>query len=111
MKENRELQQRIRKIEKEIDKIKERLCEIGPMRPGTLTKQYKDRKTKSGPSYQLSYTHQMKSRTDYVRAALVPTIRKEVGEYKKFKALTERWVELAIELSKLKVLQLKTTGL
>ncbi len=107
MKERKEVRQRIRKIEKEIDKVKGQLGHLGPMRPGTLTQQYKDRKTKRGAHYQLSYTHQMKSRTEYVRAEFATIIRKETAEYKKYRSLTDRWVQLAIELSKLKILQLK----
>ena len=51
--------------------------------------------------------HQMKSRTEYVRAEFATIIRKETAEYKKYRSLTDRWVQLAIELSKLKILQLK----
>jgi hypothetical protein len=107
MKEEIEIRRRIGKIDKEITRIKERLAGLGAMRPGNLTKQYKDRETKQGAYYQLSYTHQMKSRTDYVRPRFVEIIRKETVEYKKFKTMTEKWVQLSIELSKLKILQLK----
>ena len=33
---------RIRQIEQRMDRIKRALQEIGPMRPGSLTRQYKD---------------------------------------------------------------------
>lgn len=111
MKEKIESRRRIGTIDKEIARIKERLAGLGAMRPGTLTKQYRDRKTRQGAYYQLSYTHQMKSRTDYVRPQFVGIIRKEITEYKKYKTLTEKWVHLSIELSKLKVLQLKNLEL
>ncbi len=39
------------------------LSEMGPMRQGSLTLQYKAPAEKKGPYYQLSYTHKMKSRT------------------------------------------------
>ena len=35
-------QKRIQQIEQRIDRIKKTLMEIGPMRPGSLTRQYKD---------------------------------------------------------------------
>ena len=35
-------QKRIQQIEQRIDRIKRALLEIGPMRPGSLTRQYKD---------------------------------------------------------------------
>ena len=35
-------QKRIQQIQRRIDRIKTALLEIGPMRPGSLTRQYKD---------------------------------------------------------------------
>ena len=37
------------------------------MRPGSLTRQYKDPQHHTGAYWQISYTRQMKSRTEYVR--------------------------------------------
>ena len=39
---------RIRQIERRIARIKETLQEIGPMRPGSLTRQYRDPKERMG---------------------------------------------------------------
>jgi hypothetical protein len=55
-------QKRIRQIEQRIDRIKRALQEIGPMRPGSLTRQYKDPQHHTGAYWQISYTRQMKSR-------------------------------------------------
>jgi hypothetical protein len=96
-------EKQIHEIEKQIGKIKKQLIEIGEMRPGSLTKQYRDPKKKIGPFYQLSYTHKMKSRTDYVRPIFVKEIRRQIANYKLFKKLTEKWVELSIKHSKLKI--------
>src|SRR6266496_3558259 len=60
-------QKRIQQIERRIDRIKTALLEIGPMRPGSLTRQYKDPQHHTGAYWQISYTRQMKSRTEYVR--------------------------------------------
>lgn len=87
-------------IEKTIEKIKQELQTIQQMRPGSLTRQYHNPKDKTGAYYQLSYTHKMKSRTEYVRSEFVPKIREEISEYKRFRALVNQWVELAIKLSK-----------
>lgn len=92
---------KIRKIEKEIKQIKEQLQEIGEMRPGSLTQQYRVPSEKLGGYYQLSYMHKMKSRTDYVRPQFVDQIRTQVATYKNFKKLVDRWIELAILHSKL----------
>jgi hypothetical protein len=94
-------------LEKEIQSVKSKLMEIGAMRPGTLTKQYKDRKTETGGYYQLSYTHEMKSRTEYVRAAHVSRLQAEVAEYKRWRELIEQWVDLSIKLSREKIAELK----
>ena len=94
---------RIGQIEKQIEKIKGQFLEIGEMRPGSLTKQYRDPKEKIGPYYQLSYTHKMKSRTEYVRPMFVKNLRRQIAEYKRFKKLTEKWVDLSIEKSKLQI--------
>ena len=94
-------QKRIQQIEQRIDRIKRALLEIGPMRPGSLTRQYKDRKNKTGAYWQISYTRQMKSRTEYVREEWVPAIRRQIATHKRFKRLIDQWVDLDIERSKL----------
>ena len=90
-------------IEKKIEEIKQALQTIQQMRPGSLTCQYHNPKDKTGAYYQLSYTHKMKSRTEYVRSEFVPGIREEISEYKRFRVLVNQWVELAITLSKMQV--------
>jgi len=52
----------------------------------------------------------MKSRSDYVRADSVEILQKEVAAYKLFKALTDEWVDLAIEASKLRLKSGKKTS-
>jgi hypothetical protein len=47
---------RLSQIERRIEMIKVELTEMGEMRPGSLTRQYKDPENQSGPYYQLSYT-------------------------------------------------------
>lgn len=90
-------------IEGRIKKIKSDLTKIGEMRPGSLTEQYKDPVNKTGPHYQLSYTLNMKSRTDYIRKEYVKEIRHQVKNYKKFKQLNEALISLSIERSKLEM--------
>jgi hypothetical protein len=103
-------EKRLRQIERRIEKIKEALSKIGPMRPGSLTRQYKDPREKSGPYWQISYTRTMKSRSDYVRADCVAEVRKEIATYKRFKTLVEEWIDLGIEASKLRLKVDKKTG-
>jgi hypothetical protein len=94
---------RLDQIEKRIEKIKEAISKIGPMRLGSLTRQYKDPKEKSGLYWLLSYTRTMRSGSDYVRADCVAEVRKEIVAYKRFKALMEEWIDLGIESFKLRL--------
>jgi len=94
-------QKRIQQIERTIDRIKEELKQIGPMRPGSLTCQYKDRQNKTGAYWQISYTRQMKSRTEYVRGEWVDEIGRQIATHKRFKRLVDQWIDLDIERSKL----------
>jgi hypothetical protein len=91
------------KIEKKIEKIKQQLVTIQQMRPGSLTRQYRNPKDKTGAYYQLSYTHKMKSRTEYVRSEFVDLIEEQISEYKRFRKLVDQWVELSIEHSKMQM--------
>jgi hypothetical protein len=93
--------QRLAKIEREIEGIKDQIAEIGIVRPGSLTRQYKDPKNKKGAYYQISYTHRMRSKTQYVRSGSLAQVRREIRDYNKLKRLIERWVALGIEYSAL----------
>jgi len=90
-------------LEKRIEKIKRELQKITEMRPGSLTRQYRIPQDKVGPYYQLSYTHKMKSHTEYVRKECVAEIRKQISHYKRFKKLVQEWVELGIEHSQVQM--------
>ena len=96
-------QNRLADIEKEIREIKQHLLSIGAMRPGSLTRQYHSPKDKKGAFYQLSYTHNMHSRTDYVRKEFVDDLKQQIKNYRRFKKLMKRWVDISIEHSKLKL--------
>jgi hypothetical protein len=105
------------RIEQQIRKIKEELVSLGPMRPGSLSRQLSvcgkpgcacadpDKPKKHGPFYQLSYAHQAKSSTRFVRPEYVPQIKKELAAYKRFRTLTQSWVALELTLSQLRLEQ------
>jgi uncharacterized small protein (DUF1192 family) len=95
---------------KRIAAIQSELAQLGPMRPGCLSRQYRDPKLKKGPYYQLSYTAQMKSRTEYIHPDLVPQIQQELAQYQRHRELNQEWVRLSIELSRLKIQQWKKTN-
>ena len=97
-------QKRIQHIEQRIDRIKRMLREIGPMRPGSLTRQYKDPHHHTGAYWQISYTRRMKSRTEYVRREWVKELRRQIATHKRFKRLVDQWIDLSIEHSRLTML-------
>ena len=92
---------RINEIENRIKEIKTGLSLIGEMRPGSLNPRYKDKEKTDGPYYQLSYTHEKKSRTRYIRPGNIDGIREQIENYRRFKELTAEWVSLGIEHSTL----------
>ena len=105
------MKNQVRALEKRIETIKRKLSALGNMRPGSLSTQFNvcgnptcrckdpDNPKKHGPYYQLSYTHKMKSRTQYVRPEWVDEIRGQIEVYKRFKKLIEEWIELSIDYS------------
>ncbi len=93
----------VKKIEKELQKLKDSLAKLGPMRPGSLTRQYKNPDKKTGGYFQISYTHKMRSRTEYVRPEFAKQLKREIGEYKKFRETVQAITDLSIELSKMKM--------
>ena len=101
--------EKLKQLENEIRRLKKELSRLGPMRPGNLSLQYKTPGEKKGPYYQLSYTHKMKSRTQYVRPEWVDEIREQIEVYKRFKKLIEEWIDLSIEYSQTRMKQAKKT--
>jgi hypothetical protein len=103
-------EKRIRQIEQKIVRIKEELGKIGPMRPGSLTRQYRDPEKGTGAYWQISYTRDMKGRTEYIRQEWVTQIRKQIVTHKRFRRLIDQWGDLGIEHSKLTMQIAKTKG-
>ena len=103
-------QKRLQQIERRIERIKAALQGIGPMRPGSLTRQYRDPENRTGAYWQISYTRQMKSRTEYVRKEWVTEIRKQIATHKRFRCLIDQWGDLSIERSQLTMRIAKSTS-
>lgn len=108
----------LKEIENKIEKIKRELLKIDEMRPGSLSKRYnvcgvrnckcKDKinPQKHGPYVQLSFVHQGKNATKFIRQPFLKQIEKETAQYKKFKELTNQWITLAMQRSDMEM-QLK----
>ena len=90
-----------------IKAIKNELLTIEAMRPGSVTRQKYIRGEKTWLYWQISYTQNKRSKTEYLRDEFVSQIKTEVKNYKRFKTLVEKLVHLNIELSKerLKILK------
>jgi len=95
--------QEINHLQEEIKKIKEELMMLGEdMRSGSLTRQYRDPKNKKGGYWSLSYTYQMKGKTEFVRPENLAKTKKQIARYKKFKILMAHWIDLSLQLCRLK---------
>jgi hypothetical protein len=90
------MQQSPTQLSKRIAAIQAELATIGEMRPGSLTRQYKDPEHRRGAYYQLSYTRDMKSRTEYVPRERLGQVRRQIANYKRFRSLVDQWVKLSI---------------
>jgi hypothetical protein len=93
---------RLDQIRKRIERLKAELLTIDEMRPGSLTEQFRKPDNQRG-YYQLSYTHGGRGRTEYVSRGFVRDVRRQIVNYKRFKALTTEWIDLSIEQSRLKM--------
>jgi hypothetical protein len=97
------MHKKLAQIQQKIDRIKEELQGIDEMRPGSLTRQYQKPAKKLGGYFQLSYTYQMRSRTEYVRPEFVDEVKQQIQTFKRFKKLVQTWTDLAIAHAKLKM--------
>ena len=99
---------------RQIEKVKGQLAALGDLRPGSLSTQYNVCGTpgcrckatppeKHGPYYQVSFTRKGKSSSKFVRKEDLNTVRRELKNYEVMKTLVDRWIEMATELSNLRV--------
>ncbi len=101
-------------LQRQIEKLKRDLAALGDLRPGSLSTQYNvcgspgcrckaDPPVKHGPYYQVSYTRKGKSSTKFVKKEDLPTVRKQLKNYERMKLLMDKWIDLAMELSILRL--------
>lgn len=101
-------------IERQIEKLKRELSALGDLRPGSLSTQYNvcgspgcrckaTPPQKHGPYYQVSFSRKGKSSSRFIRKEDLPAIRKQLKNYEKMKTLMDRWIDLATELSNLRL--------
>jgi hypothetical protein len=85
---------KIKTIQRRIKAIKEELMSLDEMRPGSLTVQTR---SWGGEYHQLSFSHNGKGRTQYVKEENVETVKRQIANYKRFRELTKEWVDLALQ--------------
>jgi hypothetical protein len=96
------ISKQVHRMEERISRIKRDLDQLGSMRPGAISRQYRNPKERKTPFYQISYTHQMKSRTEYLRKENLKAVKLEVANFKRFRKLVDQWADVALKLSQLK---------
>jgi len=94
-------------IDRRIAEIKHALAQLGPLRPGSISRQYNicgtpgcrckaDPPEKHGPYHQLNYTWRARSRTEFVRDHDLAEVSAELDNYQQLRLLTEEWIDLGI---------------
>jgi len=101
-------------LHQRIEKTKSEIAALGDLRPGYLSQQFNvcgnpncrckaDPPQRHGPYYQLGWTRNSKSTSRFVRKPHVSRVRREVKNYERMQALIDRWIELSIQLSDLRL--------
>ena len=99
-------------IQRRIEQIKAELAQLGPLRPGHLSQQYNvcgtpgcrckdDPPRKHGPYYQLSYTWQRKSHSEFVRLENLAAVRQQLTNYQRLRTLVDEWIALGLNAAQL----------
>ena len=104
---------RIQKIEAKIQHLKDQLAALGPLRPGSLSRQYHvcrkpgcrcqdpDHPKRHGPYYHLDYVHHGKKTTRFVRPAQLQEVRQQLATFKTLRRLVDQWISLGVERAEL----------
>lgn len=101
-------------LERKIADLKAQLMVLGDLRPGSLSEQYNvcgtagchckaDPPRKHGPYYQVSFTWQGRSKSQFVRREQVATVRRHLRNYQRLRKLIEQWIAAGLELSRLRL--------
>ncbi len=103
---------RLQQIEEQIAQLKKKLVDLGPLHPGSLSRQYnvcgklgcrckaRPKPRRHGPYYKVSYVFRGRFSSRFVPRQQVKVVRAELANYKRLRRLTEAWVGLALRLAK-----------
>jgi hypothetical protein len=99
-------------IERRIAQIKTELTQLGRLRPGYLSQQYNvcgtpacrckaEPPEKHGPYYQISYSWQGKSSSEFVRRENLIAVQQQLRNYARLRILVDEWIGLGLAAAKL----------
>ena len=100
-------------IDEKILHLKRQLLELGPLHPGSLSRQYHvcgkagckcihpQKPQPHGPYTKLTYARHGKFSCRFVRAESVREVAALVAAFKTFRKITDQWIDLAIERAQL----------
>jgi hypothetical protein len=104
-------------IDEKILRLKHQLLALGPLHPGSLSRQYQvcgkpgckcchpKKPRPHGPYTKLTYVYHGKFTCRFVRAQSVREVTALVANFKIFRQLTDDWVALSIQRAQLGALQ------
>jgi len=99
----------IKRLNREIEDVKEQLLQLGPIHPGSTSGQYHAcgnpscrchdpvNPKKHGPYNKLTYSHAGKSHCRFVRPECLEQLGQRLKNHKTFRELVAKWVELSIQ--------------
>lgn len=103
----------VSKLEAEIDELRRKLDLLGPIHPGSVSRQYqtcgnpscrcmrKDNPERHGPYAKLTYVYRGRNVSRFVRAGCVEALNPRLVAFKEFRRLIDRWVALSIQIGQL----------
>jgi Family of unknown function (DUF6788) len=110
----RVMKDKIVAIERKITKVKQKLADLGDLRPGSLSEQYntcgtagcrckQDPAKRHGPYHQLSFNRKGRSSTRFVQKTSVAVVKRQLKNYARLRELVDEWIDLSTELCVLKL--------
>ncbi|HEY5910083.1 MAG TPA: DUF6788 family protein [Verrucomicrobiae bacterium] len=103
----------VQEIDQQILHLKNQLMALGPLHPGSLSRQYQvcgrpgckcvdpHKPQPHGPYTKLTFVYHGKFTCRFVRAGTVKEVTGLLATFKSFRKLTDRWVALAIQRAEL----------
>jgi hypothetical protein len=103
---------RLQEIERQITRIKKELVALGPLHPGSLSRQYnvcgkpgcrckaRPKPRRHGPYYKVSYVFRGRFTSRFVPRQQVKAVTTELANYRRLRKLTDAWIGLALRLAK-----------